>query len=119
MVKSQRVKGTAEGGKQKGRRAGLGVRKAISASGGDRSGRRGTAYIQETLRQLTVAKTHSLKTRTHKKSVDAGIRKPGLEAKRKWSANGSPGSVSTIWDLKQGSESAGDSLLGMFIFCLW
>lgn len=58
----------------------------------------------KTLRQLTVAKTRSLKTRTHKKSVDAGIRKPGLEAKRKWSANGSPGEVSTIWDLKQGRK---------------
>lgn len=47
MVKSQRVKGIAEGGKQKGRRAGLGFRKAISSSGGDCSGRRGTAYIQD------------------------------------------------------------------------
>lgn len=91
MVESQKVKGTGEGNKQKGRRAGLGFRKAMTHPQVKATMESEEKLRYKTPRQLTVAKTCSLKTKTHKKSVDAVTRKPGLEAKRKWSPRGSPG----------------------------
>lgn len=90
-MESQKVKGAGEGGKQRGRRAGLGFRKAMTHPQVKTTMESEEKLRYKTPRQLTVAKTCSLKTKTHKKSADAGIRGPGLEAMRKWSTGSSPG----------------------------